>query len=628
MLALLALLLLVAEPAHAQEPICRGGLLVADQTGADGLVGNAFVKGTGGNVSGSTLSLEHNAGFSLTTDCREEWEPRGFSLFKLLGRTLSFTVDLHAVGCACNLALYLVEEPARDVDGVPSLAGEDAPDFCKSSPYYCDANQVCGQWCPEIDLMEANNRVFASTPHHCDAPTSAGHYENCDRAGCTGSTKALDVQAYGPGTEFTIDTTKPFHVHTSFHGDPEAQTFKGVFARLEQDGRELVLDHSSCSSSYLQNLARAMSSGMAMRITYWGQDAQTMSWLDMPPCGEETCSGANAGKAIISNIVIHYGPTPLTTPQPPTSTATTPTPPPAVLPTLPPFTPPPTTPVTTQPVVLTMPPTPPPSTTTRELKPLVALGDQDSRHSTTTRQDGTDASGGLSPWWTVLFLFIAAGLACGLFFSKGRGIDTLLENAGIMLRSCQGRRNRGPAGSLQRVYAPGRIQNPARPHGHSENTDSEAGLPRTASEYQARAQRSLAMADGDGGSREGTLDRESTSGQSRGPWATRLRRPLQSELLECPSEPTGPRAGAMLANPSGGETVRQARLESSAQASERSPGEEPQGGPFAGGGTPPGSPTANSPVGEPSMSVFNMVFCTGCRRSSVNSQLLLSGQGL
>jgi hypothetical protein len=277
-------------------------------------------------------------------------------------------------------------------------------------------------------------------------------------------------------------------------------------------------------------------------------------------------------------------------------------------------------------MVLTMPPTPPPSTTTtttRALKHLVALGDQDSRSSTAARQGGADASGGLSPLWTVLFLVIAACLSYGFFFSKGKGVDVLLENAGLVLRSCQGRRNRGPAGSLQRIYAPGRIQNPACPHGHGENPDSEVGLPRTASE--ARAQRSLVMTDG--GSREGTLDRESTSEQFRGPWAAHLRRPGQPEFPECPSEPTGPRAGTLLANPSGGETVRQARLESSrSRDSERSPGEKPQGGPFAGGGTPPGSPTATSPVAASSLNVFNMVFCTGCRRSGY--PLLMSGQGL
>jgi hypothetical protein len=46
-----------------------------------------------------------------------------------------------------------------------------------------------------------------------------------------------------------------------------------------------------------------MAAGMSLRITYWGDSAETMAWLDGPPCGQQACS-ATAGKASISNISV------------------------------------------------------------------------------------------------------------------------------------------------------------------------------------------------------------------------------------------------------------------------------------------------------------------------------------
>ena len=78
---------------------------------------------------------------------------------------------------------------------------------------YCDANAVGGYWCPEFDIMEANMYGFQTTGHTCDAPTD-GVYDNCDTAGqCTTNflTNATDND-YGPGSDYLIDTTQPFHV--------------------------------------------------------------------------------------------------------------------------------------------------------------------------------------------------------------------------------------------------------------------------------------------------------------------------------------------------------------------------------------------------------------------------------
>jgi hypothetical protein len=127
---------LVLTPLVARATACTGEIAI-------GGMEDSFVKGDGGRVMGSNLTLQHNSGLSITKSCQENWDPNDFSLFRLLGRTLSFTVDLSGVGCACNVAVYLVKGPARNSKGEPSAG------TCSWSPYYCDANRVCGQCAPK-----------------------------------------------------------------------------------------------------------------------------------------------------------------------------------------------------------------------------------------------------------------------------------------------------------------------------------------------------------------------------------------------------------------------------------------------------------------------------------------------
>jgi len=67
------------------------------------------------------------------------------------------------------------------------------------------------------------------------------------------------------------------------------------------------MEHSNCNKAYLAKLSAVMSAGMSLRITYWGGEAQTMAWMDVPPCGGAGCKGSNAGDAVISNIEIKAG---------------------------------------------------------------------------------------------------------------------------------------------------------------------------------------------------------------------------------------------------------------------------------------------------------------------------------
>lgn len=247
---------------------------------------------------GNALTLQHSSGVSvMSTRDKGTWRPEDIMQFKLLGRTIRFTVDLSGVGCACNIALYLIASPAKDVNGNPSRGyNRDG-----QPPYYCDAQQIGGQWCPEIDLMEANGRVFSSTPHRCNAPTTHGHYNRCDREGCFTSTKDMK-RSYGPGSDYTINTLAPFDVRTEFL--ERKDTLVGIRTTLEQGERHLVFDHSNCAKHDLASLSSVMRDGMSLRMSYWGSAARTMSWLDRSVCGSQKCSGLNAGDAVISDISV------------------------------------------------------------------------------------------------------------------------------------------------------------------------------------------------------------------------------------------------------------------------------------------------------------------------------------
>ena len=103
------------------------------------------------DVSGGNLTVEHGPRAYLISECTESVTPSTFSRSALLwnaSKTLSYTVDLSKVGCACNAALYLVAMPYHDKD----TCGD----------YYCDASfPHCH--CPEMDIQEANNHGESSS---------------------------------------------------------------------------------------------------------------------------------------------------------------------------------------------------------------------------------------------------------------------------------------------------------------------------------------------------------------------------------------------------------------------------------------------------------------------------------
>ena len=133
------------------------------------IVGNTDYEPKGGD----RIVMEHNTGYQLTRS--DYYGPDNFYGVNLLGGSIEYDVDLSQSGCSCNAAFTLVYLPAKDEKGNPSAG--------PFGTYYCDANNINNQWCPEFDIMEANTYAWRTTPHKCDPPNSNDHFYNCDRQG-------------------------------------------------------------------------------------------------------------------------------------------------------------------------------------------------------------------------------------------------------------------------------------------------------------------------------------------------------------------------------------------------------------------------------------------------------------
>lgn len=70
------------------------------------------------------------------------WHDVSYKHFSLLNRGLTFTLDLSAVGCGCNAAVYLVQMTEPDSDG---------PGYCDIAGYESEFDTV--RPCLEIDLL-------------------------------------------------------------------------------------------------------------------------------------------------------------------------------------------------------------------------------------------------------------------------------------------------------------------------------------------------------------------------------------------------------------------------------------------------------------------------------------------
>jgi hypothetical protein len=188
-----------------------------------------------------------------------------FKMFSLMDKTIKYTVDLGGAGCGCNAALYTISMPH---------AGLGA-----ANDWYCDANNIGGQACPEMDLSEMNTNTHKTVMHGCTTPWSE---ENCDKWGPAPNT--FNGGAFQRGAN--IDSTKPFTVEHQFswtqvtttitqNGRVESRTMHGL-------NTEMGMPHLKGRPN---GMSEALRDGQVIAISFWG--SEDMSWLDgcNPPNG-------------------------------------------------------------------------------------------------------------------------------------------------------------------------------------------------------------------------------------------------------------------------------------------------------------------------------------------------------
>lgn len=223
-------------------------------------------------VSGDAVTLTGGGRVYLGDSSSGSITTSSYYMMPLLGKKFTFDVDLSNVGCNCNGALYVVSMPAYN--------SAQQPEPGKDGSYYCDANQVGGTYCPEMDIFEANKYAMASTAHTCQYQPPH-YYSSCDRGGCGQNVLNVDAGDFGPGKR--IDTNKPFTLAVSFITGSNGR-LSTVTNEFTQGGQLIKFD--ACNPDYLQWMGMSLP-GIVMTMSLWGTDNGGMSWLD----GKSGCQG-------------------------------------------------------------------------------------------------------------------------------------------------------------------------------------------------------------------------------------------------------------------------------------------------------------------------------------------------
>jgi len=197
--------------------------------------------------------------------------------FTLINKELSYDVDISTVGCSCNAALFFTSMPGYAPDG--SVA------HGSYNPYYCDANDIGGVWCWELDTLESNRHTMATTLHKCSSP-AARYISSCDKVGCQTNAFFVDRNGMCADSHCKIDTRRPFRIFQSFEMNSSSRQLSRISNRLVQAGSEFKW--RACSDeAYLEQMTHALSGSMKMVFQLWGSTNAEMSWLN----GMTGCTG-------------------------------------------------------------------------------------------------------------------------------------------------------------------------------------------------------------------------------------------------------------------------------------------------------------------------------------------------
>jgi cellulose 1,4-beta-cellobiosidase len=235
----------------------------------------------------------------------------GYESLMLLGKEFRFTVDVSHLDCGINGALYLVSMDTANPQASFGTGYGDAqcPQdlIVVNNQFNTNKTGVCA---PEIDLWEANKWATQFTPHSCSVSTATacstaqtcGTGSNrysalCDKDGADWNPYRNGQKTfYGPGSTFTVDTTKPVTVITRFHTAPDG-SLAVIERAYEVNGAEVFSFNQTDATIAAQktafgeqnafaarggfaSLTTAMSKGMVLVLSLWDDGAANMLWLD------------------------------------------------------------------------------------------------------------------------------------------------------------------------------------------------------------------------------------------------------------------------------------------------------------------------------------------------------------
>jgi len=215
------------------------------------------------------MNLNYGVGGSLRLSTSSTGTSGNWSYVDVLGKTVSWTVDLSNVPCGLNATFY----------SVVLEQGEGYRDACATFPSTT-----------ELDYMEANRYAWHTTLHRgkndCGSAPPIGYggtisdsrYLFKDLVGNT-PTNAL----YGPGDTYQINTLLPFNASISFQ--TESDVLVRVMVKLGQGDHAIGQSFDHTNEEYpgwLENVGKEI---VDRNVWVWSLWTGNLNWLESPPCG-------------------------------------------------------------------------------------------------------------------------------------------------------------------------------------------------------------------------------------------------------------------------------------------------------------------------------------------------------
>ena len=308
----------------------------------------------GGATNGAELSLKFvsEGPYSRNVGSRTyllDEDLTNYRIFNLLNKEFTFDVNDAELGCGLNGALYFVEMQADG--GLGDYETNDAgaaygTGYCDAQcphdvkwingeanmeewePSESDENAGFGKYgtcCGEMDIWEANSQSQAYTSHPCTIESqyrcegtecgdnaSDERYDGvCDKDGCDYASFRLGDQSFwGPGSEFTVDSSQVVTVVTQFITADGTDTGELVEIRRKYVQNGNVIENSvmnidgfeqydSITEDFCQNykvafndyddhtikgglkvMGESLARGHVLVMSLWDDHEANMLWLD------------------------------------------------------------------------------------------------------------------------------------------------------------------------------------------------------------------------------------------------------------------------------------------------------------------------------------------------------------